>query len=58
MNISWLSDDFSWTSELAMVCAVSALVEHYIPNFNTFNKQKHLDLILNGFDKDNDIFYH
>ena len=30
--------------------------EHYILNFNTFNKQKQLDIILNGFDKDNDIF--
>ena len=30
--------------------------EHYIPNFNTFNKQKQLDIILNGYDKDNDIF--
>ena len=29
--------------------------EHFIPNFNTFNKQKQLDIILNGFDKDNEI---
>ena len=31
--------------------------EHFIPNFNTFNKQKQLDIILNGFDKDNDVFF-
>ena len=31
--------------------------EHYIPSFNTFNKQKQLDIILNGFDKDNDLFF-
>ena len=30
--------------------------EHFIPNFNTFNKQKQLDIILDGFDKDNDVF--
>ena len=31
--------------------------EHYIPSFYTFNKQKQLDIILNGFDKDNDILF-
>ena len=31
--------------------------EHYIPKFKTFNKQKQLDIILNGFDKDNDVFF-
>ena len=30
--------------------------EHYIPNFNTFNKQRQLDIILNACDKDNGIF--
>ena len=31
--------------------------EHYIPKFNTFNKQKQLDIILNGYDKDNKHFF-
>ena len=31
--------------------------EHYIPKFNTFNKQKQLDIILNGYDKDNEEFF-
>ena len=47
MNFSWLSQDFSWLSELAMVCAVSALViynpvwyrkeEQYIPHHTLWN---------------------
>ena len=31
--------------------------EHYIPKFKTFNKLKQLDVISNGFDKDNDVFF-
>ena len=31
--------------------------EHYIPKFNTFNKQKQLEIILNGYDKDNEDFF-
>ena len=26
--------------------------EHYIPKFNTFNQQKQLDIVLNGFDNE------
>ena len=31
--------------------------EHYIPKFNTFNKQKQLEIILNGYDKGNAEFF-
>ena len=31
--------------------------EHYIPKFNTFNKQKQLDIILNGYDKDDEELF-
>ena len=31
--------------------------EHYIPKFNTFSKQKQLDIILNGYDKGNEEFF-
>ena len=30
--------------------------KHYIPKFTSFIKQKQLDIILNGFDQDNDVF--
>ena len=31
--------------------------EHYISKFNTFKKQKQLEIILNGYDKDNEDFF-
>ena len=33
------------------------IFEHYIPKFVTFSKRKKLDIILNGFDKDNPEIY-
>ena len=32
------------------------LIEHYVPNYNRFNKKKKLDLILNGVNIDNEEY--
>jgi hypothetical protein len=34
-----------------------SLIEHYVPNFNRFNKQKKLDLILKGVNIVNSEFF-
>ena len=31
--------------------------KHYFPKFNIFNKQKQREIILNGYDKDNEDFF-
>ena len=37
--------------------AMLGVFKHYIPKFTSSIKQKQLDIILNGFDEDNDVFF-
>ena len=46
-------DCFLYTHERQ---ALLGLIEHYIPKFTTFTKSKKLDIILNGFEINNDDF--
>ena len=46
-------DCFFYSPELQILFG---LIEHYVPNYNRFNKKKKLDLILNGVNIDNEEY--
>ena len=47
-------DCFMWTEERRTMMGV---FEHFLPSFSTFSKQKKLETILYGYDRDNDDIF-
>ena len=47
-------DCFMWTKERRTMLGV---FEHFIPTFSSFTKQKKLNIIPNGYDRDNETMF-